>query len=425
MTEDLKELSLADGQIPGVADSGGAGAVGRRHLLRMLEWGWAVSCLSGWMILGQGFLRGEQTGKFWVMGLALVAHLFWGWWGMGPFRAWIGAAGLQRSEMPWPIVPRLGALVFLGGELLLSALCIWLALPSRSAGIVRLLLLPGLLHAVIHLSLGGALGFTGLTLAVYAGFFGLGSVRGWGFFCECAFTLLLSVLWVSTEKSRSDAELAAVRLDAANRDLGRMAVQAQELAVAQERNHMAREIHDLLGHSLTVIGVQLEVAMGAAGPEEAREAVAKAKICASEGLREVRESVRMLRGGVSYARSLSQGVKDLVFEHRNGGRNVELQVLGVERELPAGVKLALYRAAQEGLTNVRKHALGSRAWVELDYQAQDAVRLVVRDDGPGGESVGAGFGLQGLRERAEILGGTLVVQGGSEEGFSIALTVPV
>ncbi len=165
--------------------------------------------------------------------------------------------------------------------------------------------------------------------------------------------------------------------------------------------------------------------MGAAGPEEAREAVAKAKICASQGLREVRDSVRTLRGGTLYARSLSQALEELVVEHRQGGQNAGFQVAGVERELPAGVKLALYRAAQEGLTNVRKHAPGSRAWVELDYQATDAVRLVVRDDGPGGKSVGAGFGLQGLRERAEILGGTLVVQGGSEQGFSIALTVPV
>jgi signal transduction histidine kinase len=423
MTEDSKKLAVAEGRILGVADSGEAGAVGRRHLLRMLEWGWAVSCLSGWVILGREFLRGEHAGKVWILGIALAAHLFWGWWGMGPVRAWMVAPVFQRSEMPWPIVPRLGSRMFLGGELLLSALCIWLALPSRYAWIVRLLLLPGLLHAVIHLSRGGALVFTGLTLAVYAGFFGLGSVRGWGFFCECAFTLLLSVLWVSTEKSRSDAELAAVRLDAANRELGRMAVQAQELALAQERNHMAREIHDLLGHSLTVIGVQLEVAMGATGAE-AREAVAKAKICASQGLREVRDSVRTLRGGVLYARSLSEGLEDLVVEHRQGGQNAGFQVAGVERELPAGVKLALYRAAQEGLTNVRKHAPGSRAWVELDYQAPDAVRLVVRDEGPGGESVDAGFGLQGLRERAEILGGTLVVQGGLEEGFSITLTVP-
>jgi signal transduction histidine kinase len=101
-------------------------------------------------------------------------------------------------------------------------------------------------------------------------------------------------------------------------------------------------------------------------------------------------------------------------------------VEGAARSLPSGIEHALYRAAQEGLTNIRKHATATRAEIALDFRATDRVSLSVIDNGRGsnGANKGGGFGLLGIRERIEVLGGRVESGNGSTGGFSLKIEVP-
>ena len=218
----------------------------------------------------------------------------------------------------------------------------------------------------------------------------------------------------------------ASELADANRHLGAYAAQAEELAAARERNRLAREIHDTLGHYLTVVRVQLEAALAVheRGPDLAMDAVRKAQALVGEGLREIRNSIAALRAAPLERRTLCEALLALVAESETGGLAVKMEVQGAERELSAAASLTLYRAAQEGLTNVRKHAAGARPRLLLAFGSTDTVSLTVSDDGPGSETTNGGFGLLGLRERAALLGGKFSTRTAPGSGFTLTIELP-
>jgi signal transduction histidine kinase len=221
--------------------------------------------------------------------------------------------------------------------------------------------------------------------------------------------------------ARAEVERLASELQAANQKLREYAAQVEELATAKERNRLAREIHDSLGHYLTVINVQLEAAqlLVAGDPERATAALRKAQSLAQEGLADVRRSVAALRAGPTGSRPLPEAVAELAEESRAAGIITNLDVRGAPRSLPPQAELTLYRAAQEALTNVRKHARASRADLTLDYGSGDRVRLVVQDNGVGAAEPNGGFGLLGLRERVQLVGGSVLVHSAPGEGFRL------
>ncbi|GAA4908999.1 signal transduction histidine kinase [Actinomycetospora succinea] len=217
------------------------------------------------------------------------------------------------------------------------------------------------------------------------------------------------------------------REQAMRRELTAAQEQVERLAAAQERNRLARDIHDGLGHSLTVIGMQLQAARALveSGSGDVDEVLAKAQHQSREALAEVRRSIGTLREPRETP-PLATALQDLAAESSAAGVPTRLTVEGDERPLSAAAREALFRTAQEGLTNVRKHAGASRAEVVLDYAA-GAVRVEVRDDGRGalaGGSGGDGVGLLGLRERAEELGGTLSLGPGADGGCALRVEVP-
>ncbi|KDN82823.1 sensor histidine kinase [Kitasatospora cheerisanensis] len=201
------------------------------------------------------------------------------------------------------------------------------------------------------------------------------------------------------------------------------AAQAESAALA-ERARIAREIHDVLAHSLSAQLVHLEAArlMLDAGAERAeiRERVVAARRMAQDGLAETRQALSALRGEFA---PVAEFVAGLVAQ-----AGAELTVDGVPRPLPAEAGLAVRRTAQEALTNARKHAPGGRVAVRLGY-LDDAVELTVRNSGaPRGADPmlggsGSGYGLLGMRERAELLGGELLA-GPEEGGWRVLLRVP-
>jgi len=209
--------------------------------------------------------------------------------------------------------------------------------------------------------------------------------------------------------------------------------EVEELAVTRERNRLAREIHDTLGHYLAIINVQLETAqkVGARDPDKGQAAVATAKRLASECLTEVRRSVAALRPAALDAAALLGAVRRLADETRRATGLVVHVAADGEGALPPVVEVTVYRAIQEALTNVRKHAAAGAVWVELAWGA-DAFTACVRDDGRGAPPAGreqglggsGGFGLRGMRERVESLGGTLDIDTAPAAGFRVALCVP-
>jgi signal transduction histidine kinase len=141
-------------------------------------------------------------------------------------------------------------------------------------------------------------------------------------------------------------------------------------------------------------------------------------------LTDVRESVAALRESPVSKRPLSEAIASLVKEAESSGIVTEFKVSGEPHTLENKVGLALYRAAQEGLTNVRRHARASRVDVLLDFQPGE-VCLQVTDNGVGTAETAGGFGLLGIRERMRLLGGRLEIDTGAGEGFCLRASVPV
>jgi signal transduction histidine kinase len=208
----------------------------------------------------------------------------------------------------------------------------------------------------------------------------------------------------------------------------RTEAEATHAATLAERNRIAREVHDVLAHSLGALAVQLEVVdalLEEGDIERAKAAVVTSRRLSVEGLDETRQAVHALRDA-----PLALGEQLAALAARN---SASFRIDGTERVLPAEAGLALYRAAQEALTNARKHAPGATASVVLDFGA-DRTSLSVVDEYPAGSErltprsvpSGPGYGLAGMRERVELLGGSSSVgpTGGDTAGWRVEVEIP-
>jgi len=240
------------------------------------------------------------------------------------------------------------------------------------------------------------------------------------------FVILFTQLRLNEQEARIKAEELAHQLEVANHQLAEYVSQAEELAATQERNRLAREIHDNLGHYLTIVNVQIEAAKVTceSDPPRALMALDKAQDLARKGLSSVRESVAALRISPVENRSIEEAITELIEESRASGLRTEFNLVGKTRLVEPKTALALYRVVQEGLTNVRKHAEASLVDVELDFSKADTICLTLWDDGAGAVDTSGGFGLIGLRERVQLLGGEFNVQTQPNHGFQIEVLLP-
>jgi signal transduction histidine kinase len=206
------------------------------------------------------------------------------------------------------------------------------------------------------------------------------------------------------------------------------AAEAEAAAVA-ERTRVAREMHDVLAHSLSALAIQLETARLTARKHDADPELAttidRAHQLAVAGLAETRHAMRALRGdevpGPERVPALAQAFEE------ESGLPVAVEIEGEPRALEPEARLALYRTAQEALTNVRRHAAPDRVELRLAYRGDTTV-LVVADHAKEylsapAASMNGGYGLTGMRERAELLGGELDA-GATEDGFRVELRLP-
>lgn len=313
-------------------------------------------------------------------------------------------------------------------QLMLGALLIW---ACNMVGQIWIALLPLVAHAVMALPPAWAWAFGVGVAGAFGSVFWL--IAGWqaglqaglSYLAGVAFVGLFTQLTLEAQRTKEQVEVLAADLQAANAKLREYAGQIEELAIAKERNRLAREIHDSLGHYLTVVNVQLEAAQAVLDTDarRARGALAKAQSLTQEGLKDVRRSVAALRASPTENRPLPEALQTLADETRAAGVLTELKVTGAPRALPAPVELAMYRAAQEALTNIRKHSRASRAEVHLTFEAE-RLCLRVQDNGVGAASTEGGFGLVGLRERVQLLGGDVTLTTAPGQGLTLEVSVP-
>ncbi|WP_030939529.1 sensor histidine kinase [Streptomyces sp. NRRL S-646] len=378
-------------------------------------------------------------------------------WMRWPSREALGRAGTSRPRRILAWVVRLFALVILlWGAFTSSRVHGWVTVVGALGVVVAGLLAWALYRTTFQHRLWPSLGILllllGLAVGAQAGGFRAPALVLW---CGCAITALerlpLAValptasvalasyaavnndVWLTTAATTAGLALAGyvLRLDAEARgsaqrllaqERAARAAEAESAALA-ERARIAREIHDVLAHSLSAQLVHLEAARllieRGAGREQILERVVAARGMARDGLDETRQALSALRGELT-------PLEDFLSQLVGTSAGAEVTITGERRQLPAEASQAVRRVAQEALTNVRKHAPGAEVRMRLDY-GDHQVTLDVRDSGgaPGElAGAGAGYGLLGMRERAELLGGSLEA-GPDEEGFAVTLKVPV
>jgi signal transduction histidine kinase len=202
---------------------------------------------------------------------------------------------------------------------------------------------------------------------------------------------------------------------------------------SEERLRIARELHDALGHQLSLINVQSGVALhlNEELPEQTRDSLVAIKDASKEALTELRSVLEILReGGEPAPRTPAltlDRLDDLAAQAATAGLKVETETEGEARPLPFGVEAAAFRIIQEALTNVTRHAHGATATVHVSYGDDDLV-VEIDDDGRGGaatNAAGGGKGILGMRERATALGGELEAGPRPEGGFRVKATLPM
>jgi signal transduction histidine kinase len=208
------------------------------------------------------------------------------------------------------------------------------------------------------------------------------------------------------------------------------------LAVDAERGRIARELHDVVAHGISLIAVQAGAGRHALGddPMRAQAAFGAIEQTARQALVEMRRMLGLLRDpSESVTAAPLPGIEDidgLVDQARATGLAVDFEVAGEPTSLPPGVGLTAFRVVQEGLTNVRKHAPGSAASVTVRYEPA-TLEVIVTDDGPVGQhhadsaGAGGGQGLAGMRERVALYEGRLEVGPRPDGGFSVAASLPL
>ena len=271
---------------------------------------------------------------------------------------------------------------------------------------------------------------------------GIPTTRDWWAITICVMVLQIGMIgWFGYlgrrfNEQNEQRRAAVAQLEAAlaeNAGLhAQLVAQAREAGVHDERRRLAREIHDTLAQGLTGIITQLQAAdQVREQPERWQQHMDKVKDLAREGLTAARRSVAALGPPELDDTRLPEAIAQLAAGwSRTSGVPAHVETTGEARPLLAGIEITLFRVAQEALANVAKHAAATRVAVTLSY-LDDVVLLDVRDDGTGFSpsagvpaTEGGGFGLRGIRQRLELVGGSLAIESAPGEGTALSTSVP-
>jgi signal transduction histidine kinase len=314
----------------------------------------------------------------------------------------LGVAAALTSFVDKTVVPYDGVTFLVG----CAALFLVGSLPDRSQAVTGFAVAEGVLAVVVHND----------------------PRSGVGNFIVAS--IIFSIVWTiafGVGRKSLEADEAKKRAARAEREREEQA----RTAVADERARIARELHDVVGHSVSVMTVQASGVRRLLRPDQQRErdALLVVERTGREALAEMRRMVGVLRrpeeGPVLAPQPSLEHLDRLVEQAREAGLPVELRVEGDAFQLPAGVDLTAYRLVQEGLTNALKHAGATRAEVVVNY-SDGELEVVVSDDGRGVASGdGGGHGLVGMRERVSVYGGELDAGPRPEGGYRLRAKLPL
>jgi signal transduction histidine kinase len=277
---------------------------------------------------------------------------------------------------------------------------------------------------------------TVIFLAIAYESFWLGLINGLGAFGGYYFIGSAANAQRRAEAADAESQRLLTELRAAHLRLQKQAAHAEELAAAEERNRLARELHDTLGHRLTVAAVQLEAAQRLVDqdPAKATKMIATVRTEVNDGLTELRQTVAALRSPAADQQPLDAALAQLIDDFQVAtGIGTALHLPDHLPHLNPTEQECVFRIAQESLTNVQRHA-GARSVdvslrIQPDTTSGDALRLTISDDGNGFDPDRtrdrAGFGLQGMRERAAHAGGDFEISAGAGGGVTVTLTLPL
>ncbi|GAA0245160.1 sensor histidine kinase [Cryptosporangium japonicum] len=327
-----------------------------------------------------------------------------------------GVVGPLFVVLAWPIVWRSRPVVGLGLVLLFTALLTPLYDPETvgPVGCAAAILAVGRLAAVRswRASLPGA-GVAFVVLALLGAAFYVD--RGGVLTTALVFALAIGCGWAVGNTIRQTRESVVARRR-----------EETELAVAAERLRIARELHDLVAHSMGVIAFQAGAGRRVIGtrPVEARNALDAIETTSREALAELRRTLAALRRSDPAGAPTLPTPRLADLDRLAASVRVEVTRAGEVRELPADLELSAYRIVQESVTNVVRHAGTDSCTVRLDYREAE-LAIEVLDDGPGTGAPGTGYGIVGMRERVTLLGGTFAAGPRPEGGFRVAATIPL
>ena len=309
-------------------------------------------------------------------------------------------------------------IIYLGGEVGFNAMIL---LPLAGHSVV---ILPELWRYVVNAVI---VGFYAVVIRLLTGGWDLAWTNMPIFVAGQLFILVFTQMAVSEEVARHEIQSLVDELEVANRQLRESAIQAEDLTISKERNRMAREIHDGLGHHLTALNMQIKAARAVLQTKnEARagELLANAEALTQKALVDVRQSVSALRESSIEARSLPDLLQSALKAGDASGIKTEFVVQGEQRDISPQIALAVFRAAQECMNNTIKHSQAIAVQVVLDYTLADVLLFLFKDDGIGSEEISGGFGLIGMKERVQLLDGGIEISTSQGNGFSVRIWLP-
>jgi signal transduction histidine kinase len=344
----------------------------------------------------------------------------------GPPAAKLMLAVLTTVPLAWRTVAPVAVVVVTTGG---YALAVVLGVPADEPLVPLLTPLVAIYSLGAHGSVRGILVGTGAALAAYS------VASAWGTGAEVSDLFRnAAAVFVALAVGRAVRVMGfeADRLEARTSQLERERDEQAQVAVAEERARIARELHDVIGHSISVMGVQAGAVRRLLAPEQTREreALLAVERVGRDAVEEMHRLLGFLRPNgervIPGTPLTLQRVEDLVTEMRRAGLEVDLHVDGQLDDLAAGRALAAFRILQAALTNVLRHAPGARVSASLRRTTAE-LQIEIADDGglgPGTRSEGGGQGLVGMRERAALYGGTLEAGPRSDGGFMVVARLP-
>jgi len=315
-------------------------------------------------------------------------------------------------------------------QLLIGGFIVFL---GKGAGINALVLLPLVAHSAMLLDQDKLLIVNvGIIVTYIVSVFGYSHSlqeiwKGAPFFFAGQVVILIFTQMAVTElNARIRLQTLADELSDANKHLKEYADKVKDLTITQERNRMAREIHDGLGHYLTILNMQLKAASAMLEKDKGRShrMIESAIHLTSEALIDVRNSVFTLRQDPEEIKPLEERIKNIIESLTSNERTFLFKIVGIPVRLKPQIDLSLYRGVQEMVNNVIKHSKAKKAEISLDYSEPDIVKLTCTDNGIGNETFENGFGINGMNERVKLLNGEVKITTQKDKGFSISIVLP-